>query len=110
MGSKKSIDLQIKKIDLPYTHDILVLGKHTTITKNVVLHTLQFLAPDKYEMLNLDQEPIVEAIFIRKDILRKITLNILLRLLADKVFPYIAEEEIIKVDLSIKIKQGPFEV
>ncbi|WP_228491865.1 hypothetical protein [Prolixibacter sp. NT017] len=53
-------------------------------------------------MFEIDDEN-VEAVFINKKILKKMDENRIIRVLQSKVFPFISDNEILKVNFKLKI-------
>jgi hypothetical protein len=96
------VSLSFEGVSLPPFQDILLLGKKCPHGKSGISKCLSLLEPDGFEMIELDHE-IVEAMLINKRILKRISSEKVIKILREKVFPYITQGEIIKVDFSVKI-------
>lgn len=99
---KYSIQLSFEEIRLPPFEDILVLGKKCPQGKIGVSKSFEFLVPNEFEVFEIDN-PTVEAIFINKRVLKKMDKERILKILEKRVFPYVSDCEILKVDFKLKI-------
>ncbi|GET24661.1 hypothetical protein NT017_09900 [Prolixibacter sp. NT017] len=99
---KYSVQLSFEEIGLPPFEDILVLGKRCSQGKIGVNKSFEFLIPNEFKMFEIDDEN-VEAVFINKKILKKMDENRIIRVLQSKVFPFISDNEILKVNFKLKI-------
>ena len=99
---KYSIQLSFEEIRLPPFEDILILGKKCPQGKIGVSKSFEFLVPNEFEIFEIT-DATVEAVFINKRVLKKMDKNKIIKILKNKVFPFISECEILKVDFKIKI-------
>lgn len=100
MGYPKfTASLSFEEIKLPAFKDILLLGKKCPQGKIGVSKCLNLLAPETFELVEID-DPIVEAILISKHILKRMPVENIIKILKEKVFPYISPGEIIKIDFT----------
>ena len=104
-----SIDINFQEIKLPPFQEILVLGKNSPHGKMGILKSFEMLAPDGFEVFEIDNSA-VEAVFINKRILKKIEKEIVIKLLTEKVFPYISEGELLRVDFKITVFHNSIEI
>lgn len=107
-ASKYSIDLSFEEIKLPPFQEILILGKNSEHGKVGIFKSFELLAPNGFEVIEVN-DLAVEAVFINKRILKKINLDHMLNILAQKVFPFVSEGEIIKVDVKVAIHHASIE-
>ena len=70
--------------------------------------SFELLVPNSFEMIEIDDNN-VEAIFVNKRILAKIPKEKVISILAEKVFPFISEGELIKVDFHVTISYSTIE-
>lgn len=96
------VDIRIEEIKLPPFDEILVLAKNSPHGKMGILKSFELFAPNGFDLIDIEHE-LVEAVFINKRILKKITRESVLKILANRVFPYISEGELLKVDFKITI-------
>ncbi|MDD4189691.1 MAG: hypothetical protein PHI28_00025 [Mangrovibacterium sp.] len=96
------INLGFEEIRLPPFEDILIIGKKSPHGRMGLSKSFQFLIPDEFEVFEVD-DPIIDAAFISKRLLKKIDKENILGILEKKVFPFVSDGEIIKVDFKIKI-------
>lgn len=99
---KYSINLSFQEIKLPPFDEILILGKNSPHGKQGISKSFELLNPKGFEIIDIEH-PKIEAIFVNKRILAKMPKEKLLKLLHDKVFPFISEGELLRVDLKIAI-------
>jgi len=103
--TKFSVNLSFEEIRLPPFEEILLLGRKCPQGKIGVAKSFEFLIPNEFEVFELKKEENknVEAVFINKKLLKKIDKDKILDILKTKVFPYVSECEMIKVDFKLKI-------
>ncbi len=110
MPNKKQyhISLDFQSILLPSVRDVLVLCKKYPQGKHGVMEAFRFIAPDEFEMFDISNEvsDVAEAILVNKKILKKISLEGLIYILKEQVFPYLSPGEAIKVDLDLRISSS----
>ncbi len=99
---KYSINLSFEEIRLPPFEDILIIGKKCPHGKIGLYKSFQYLIPNEFEVFEIDDE-IIEAVFINKKVLKKFDKDRIIKILKNKVFPYVSECEILKVEFKIEI-------
>jgi hypothetical protein len=97
-----SLQLSFEDINLPPFDDILVLGRKCPQGRIGVYKSFELLAPDEFEAFDVDDEQ-VETVFINKKILKKMDKDVVLMILKEKVFPFVVNSEIVKVDFKLRI-------
>jgi len=102
---KFTVGLSFEPIKLPPVSDILVLAKRHPQGKVGVMESFRFIAPDEFEMVEVDGEidGTVEAVLINKRILRRMPQAKVLEILAANVFPYVSKGEAVKVDFNLRV-------
>ncbi|MBU0927424.1 MAG: hypothetical protein KKA67_06720 [Spirochaetes bacterium] len=98
-----NVDLDYEIIRLPMVTDILVVGKKVPQGKNGILLSFQLIAPDVFELLEIDESETVEAVIINKTILRKLPAERVLQILREHVFPHVSRGETLKVNFNVQI-------
>ncbi|MBN9297546.1 MAG: hypothetical protein J0I41_11070 [Filimonas sp.] len=106
---KYAISLTIEAIRLPPFQDILILGKNAAQGKLGLSRSLELLTPNEFESVGINEE-CVEAVFISKRILKKITKERVLSVLRENVFKLVAEGELIKVEFKLLMSYNPIEI
>jgi hypothetical protein len=99
---KFTVQLSFEEIRLPPFEDILILGKKCSQGKIAVYKSFELLVPNEFEVFEI-QNHTVEAVYINKKVLKKLEKDKILKVLEEKVFPFVSECEIIKVDFKLKI-------
>jgi len=97
-----AVSLQFEKAQLPPFSDILLLGRKSPIGMSGIAKSLEYLVPNNFDIIPVDNET-VEAMVVNKAILKRMPVDELVKVLEDAVFPYMSEEEIMKVDFSVRI-------
>lgn len=104
-----SLQLSFESINLPPFEDILVLGKKCPQGRIGVSKSFELLVPNEFKAIDIDDEH-VETIFINKKILRKMDLETIIQILKEKVFPFVLNSEIVKVDFKLRIFYDTFKL
>jgi hypothetical protein len=99
---KYIISLTFEEIKLPPFQDILVIGKNSPHGKHGISKSVEPLNPNGFEIIDINDDK-VDSVFVNKRILVKISKEKLIDLLRVKVFPFISEGELLRVDLKIVI-------
>lgn len=99
---KFSVQLSFEEIRLPPFEDILILGKKCPQGKIGVYKSFELLVPNEFEAYEVEDNS-VEAVFVNKRVLKKINKDRILSILKQKVFPYVSESEILKVDFKLRV-------
>ena len=99
------ITLDFKTVKMPPVRDILVLAKKFPQGKTGVMECFRFIAPDEFVMIDIPEpEEIVEAVMISKRVLSRISVDNLIGLLREHVFPRISKGEAINVDITMNMQ------
>lgn len=106
---KCSISLSFESISLIPFSDILILGSMISPGKVEVAKCLQNFESNEFELILLDDD-IVEVLLINKKILQRMPKDKVIEILRENVFPYMKEEEIIKVDFNLVISMENIEI
>lgn len=99
---KYLVKISFEEIKLPPFQEILILGTNCTQGKIGISKSCDLLLPNEFEMVEL-KEGNVEALFINKKILVKMPIERVLNILREKVFPYVSEGELVKVDFRVSV-------
>jgi len=105
---KYSIRLSFEEIKLPPFQDILVLGKNSPQGKIGLSKSFELLVPNGFEVIEVEDEK-VEAVFINKRILNKIPQDKIISLIRTKVFPFISDGEILRVEFRLNVSFNTIE-
>lgn len=103
-----SINLSFEEIKLPPFRDILVLGKNSSQGKIGLGKSFELLAPNGFEAVEIGEGK-VEAIFISRRILTKMPLEKVIAILRSKVFDFISDGELLKVDFRVTVSYNNIE-
>ncbi len=108
MEKKYSVRLSFEPIKLPPIRDILVLGRRLPQGKQGIIHSMEFLAPEQFELIEVpdDISSNIDAVLVNKAILKRMPPQRILEILSTYVFPYVSEGEAIRVDFTVGISYG----
>ena len=104
------LSLSFENVSLPPFSDILILTQRSPYGKIGVLGSLDLLQPDNFEIIEVDDDDIVEALLVNKRILKRLPAEKVISILRENVFPYITRGEIVKVDFVLKISFDQIEI
>ena len=105
-----SINLSFEEIKLPPFQEILVIGKNSPQGKIGISKSFELLIPNGFEIFDDIGCEKVEAVFVNKRILKKMPKEKMLAVLSEKVFPFISEGELVRVDFKVKVSYNEIEV
>ena len=105
---KFSVKLSFEEIKLPPFQDILILGAKCQQGKIGLSKSIELLIPNGFELVEIS-ENCVEAVFINRRILKKMSKEKIIKILRNKVFQFVSEGEILKVDFKINISYSTIE-
>jgi hypothetical protein len=105
---KYSINLNFGEVKLPPFQEIFILGRNTPQGRIALTKSLELLAPDAFQMIEVNEEDI-EAVFIQKKVLRKLPADKIIKILREKVFPYVTDTELVRVDFKVNISYNNLE-
>ena len=103
-----NISLRFQEVRLPPFDEILVLGSKAEQGKMGIAKTFEYMVPDIFEMIEVEEDSI-EAVFINRRLIKKISQDNILEILRAKVFPYVSAKEIIKVDFEVVVRYDTIE-
>lgn len=109
LNAKYSIALSFEEIKLPPFQDILILGRNSAHGKIGLCKSFELLAPNGFNIIEINDDK-VETVFINKRILAKISSDKIIDILRSKVFQFVSEGELIKVDFKVSISYINIEI
>lgn len=101
-----NVRLQFQEFKIPPVHDALVLGKKAPIGSEAVRRSLTLLHVAPFEHLKLNgenEDEIVGDILVRSSVLNKIPRDKLIRMVLDRVKPFMSAEEILHLHLEAEV-------
>lgn len=106
---KLSVSITFEEIRLPPFDDILILGSKCPHGRVGVTKCLNLLSPDNFELIHVE-DSLAEAILVNKKILKRMSGEKILKVLKERVFPYITKGEIVKVDFKVTVAYEKIDV
>jgi hypothetical protein len=106
---KYSIDINFEQIKLPPFQDILILAKNSPQGKIGLTKSFELLLPNGFEMIEVEDD-LIEAVFVQKNILHKVSAEKVIKILREYVFPSISEGELVRVDFKVTISINNIEL
>ncbi|MCJ7616017.1 MAG: hypothetical protein MUO43_05720 [Desulfobacterales bacterium] len=101
-SARYSVSLNFEGIKLPPFEDILLLGRRCPHGKIGITKCLDLLSPEGFELVDLDDD-LVQSMLVSKQILKRMPIDKIIDILKEKVFPFITNGEIIKINFNLKI-------
>jgi len=98
-----SFAIGFEEIKLPPFDDILIMAKNSPQGKIGLSKSFEMLIPNGFELFEINDDEIIEAVFIHRRILKKVGSEKVLKILQAKIFPFISEGELIKVNFRVSI-------
>ncbi|MBF0272845.1 MAG: hypothetical protein HQL98_12380 [Magnetococcales bacterium] len=103
-----TVSLEFETVSLPPFRDILVLAKKCPVGMTGISTCMGLMTPDGYELVEVE-DPVVEALLIHKQIIKRLPLSTLLDILRVRVFPHISRGEIVRINLQVRIHHDRIE-
>lgn len=101
-----NIRLEFQEFKIPPVRDALVLGKKAPIGNEAIRRSLTLLHAAPFEHIELkgeNEDDVVSDILVRQSVLNKIPRNKLIRLILDRVKPFMAAEEILHLRIDAEV-------
>ncbi len=101
--------LRWTEFPLPPVRDGVVLGKQAPVGPVAMRKALEFLSPQTYSQIDLEDD-VIAAILIRESIIRRISRDVLVRLILDRLKPFMAGDEVLRLDVEHEVymeEHGP---
>jgi hypothetical protein len=108
-SKKFVVQLGFEEVSLPPFEDILIIGRKCPQGKLCLSKSFELLVPDEFELFEID-DPVVEAVFINRRILKKLDKKYILPVLQEKVFPFVSDSEVLKVDFKLRVFYDNLEI
>lgn len=102
---KIMVQMEIAIFKIPPCEDLLVIGKKATIGKNAARKMLEAVTPEQFEVIEVEN-PIIEAIVAKKEIVKLIGKDHLLQLVLEEIAPLMEETGLLQIGLNVKIKRN----
>lgn len=96
------IRMKLRVFSVPPINDALVLGRQAPIGGEAWRRALALLQSTPFESIKLDDE-VIEEILIQKRILKKITKEGLIKIILNKIKPFMSAEEVIHLDIEVEL-------
>ncbi len=102
-SKKAEITVRLSEFEIPPMQDALLVGKKAPIGPEAVRHMVDALSPEQYIVVDVNHA-VIEALVIRKSLLRMIAQEQLVPLLLQETEKIISEGMVIKAQLNIAIQ------
>lgn len=97
-----NLNFEVSNFEIPPTRDALVIGKQSQVGACGAVTCMNALSPDKYELVKVDNKHI-EAVLVRKSVLKMIPGQKLIQAILDEVGEYMQSDSLLKIRLDITI-------
>ena len=95
------INLEFETVQIPPFKDVLILTNRCPHGVNGICQAMDFISYDDYDVVDYGKDDI-ETILISKKLIKRISINKIIKVLEKNVFPYILEGDITRVDFEVK--------
>jgi len=99
---KVLVQLEIAIFKIPPCEDVLVIGKNASIGKNAAVKMMETIAPDYFEVIKVEN-PIIEALMVKKGFIKLIGKDRLTRLIVEEVTPLMEDTSLLHIKLDAKL-------
>ncbi len=96
------VKLSAREFILPLVRDIVILGKQAPIGPMAMGKAMEYLHAHKFVMVECSDE-VIEAIFIRENILLKVAQDRLVAYLIHKIKSLMSPTEILHIEMDLEI-------
>lgn len=99
---RAEIAIRFSEFEIPPMQDVLLVGRRAAIGPEAARRMIDALSPEQYDIVRVEH-PMVEAVVVRKFILRMVPPERFIPLLLEEVSPILSEEAVIKAQVRITI-------
>lgn len=101
---KANVSITLSEFEIPPMQDVLLVGKRSPIGPSAVKMMVEAVSPDQYEIVQLGDHEIFEAVVIRRSILQLIPAEKLLKIIMEEGSRIANDASVIKAQLAISIQ------
>jgi len=98
-----ALRLRVKEFGIPPIKDGVVVGRKSPIGAEALQRCLALLCTDRFVRLNVPDDDIIEDVFVRASILKKLPLEKLLAFIVKTLRPIMSDSEILLLDVDLEI-------
>lgn len=102
--SKKQMEMELRlsgqAFEIPPLWDALLIGRQAPIGPEAAKRMADSMAPGQFELVRIQGTP-VEAVLIRKTLLKVLTPEALPELLLEELAPLISEDQVVRVQVQV---------
>lgn len=99
---KAALDLQLTTFNIPPAGEVLVLGKRAPIGPQAAKTMLDTVAPDQFELVQLDDD-VIEAMLIKKYLFLRADREALIRAIFEEAKAIMNEQDMIAITANILV-------
>lgn len=100
--SKKQLELRLsgQAFEIPPLWDALLIGRQAPIGPEAAKRMADSMAPGQFELVRIQGAP-VEAMLVRKTLLKALTPEALTEFLLEEFAPLISEDQVVRVQVEV---------
>lgn len=99
---KYTIKARVREFGVPPIHDVLVLGKQSTIGCAAIRKAIEYLVASPFEHLEFEDD-VISDIIVRSAITRRVPKEKLIAFVVSQIKPLMAPNEILHLDLEVEV-------
>ncbi len=96
------VQMEIAIFKIPPCEDLLVIGKKAPIGKNAAMKMLETVAPDQFEVIEVEN-PIIEAIVAKRGLIKLMGRDRLIQVVIEEVTPLMEDSTLLHIGLNVKL-------
>lgn len=97
-----NLSMKFVKIQFPDTGDILIVTERYPAGAQGISRSLSLAAPNDYKLIEVQHE-IVEALIVKKWVLKRLPAEKVVEMMEKQVFPFVGLGECVRVDVRVEI-------
>jgi hypothetical protein len=101
-GTVPSVRMRLRSFSLPPIRDVAVVGRRAPIKSGALNQALRLLSPESFVEIGIC-DSLIESILVRQAILRKVSSEIVSKMVLQNIKPIMTDTEIIVVHLEIEV-------
>ncbi|TBH20539.1 hypothetical protein [Thermus thermamylovorans] len=105
--SKRQLELRLsgQAFEIPPLWDVLLIGHQAPIGPEAAKRMAESLAPGQFELVRVQRAP-VEALLVRKSLLKALAAEPLVELLLEELAPLLGEDQVVRAQVEIVLHTG----
>jgi hypothetical protein len=100
-----SVRVRVRALRIPLVRDAVVIGLWAPVTREVMTDALKVITPERFIGIDI-QDDTISCILVREAVLRKISWDLIHRLVQEDIKPLMTKSEILALRLNVEVVFG----